>query len=74
VPGQLSVVGCSDDACAQLTQPALTTLHLPAEEMGVLAVSEIDRLVREPLLAEPRKSILPVALIQRDSAGPAKKQ
>lgn len=73
VPGQLSVIGCSDDACAQFTQPALTTLHLPGEEMGAQGVAEIERLVREPLHAEPRKVTLPVSLIQRESAGPVNK-
>ena len=72
VPGQLSVIGCSDDACAQFTLPALTTLHLPAEEMGTQGMVEIERLVREPLFAEPRKAILQVGLVQRASAGPVK--
>ena len=67
VPGQLSVVGCGDDQRAPFTHPALTTVHFPVEEMAVLAVKEIERSVREPLGAEPRRVVLPVHLVERDS-------
>lgn len=68
VPAELSVVGCADDVHAQFGSPALTTVHLPAEEMAALAVREIERLIREPLFDEPRKVLLPVRLVERDSA------
>lgn len=71
VPAQLSVIGCSDDPCAHFILPALTTLHLPAEEMATQAVTEIERLVREPLSPDPRKALLPVRLVERASTGPA---
>lgn len=67
VPGELSVVGYSDDLGAQFTQPALTTVHIPLEEMGALAVKEIERQVREPVAAEPRRIVLPVRLVPRQS-------
>jgi DNA-binding LacI/PurR family transcriptional regulator len=67
VPGQLSVVGCADDLRAALVQPALTTVHLPVEEMTTLAMHEIERLVREPLPEEPKKMLLPVRLVTRAS-------
>ncbi len=72
VPGQLSVVGCADDYCGHFTTPALTTLHLPAEEMGAKAVPEIDRLVREAPGSAPRKIALEIGLVQRASVGPIK--
>jgi LacI family transcriptional regulator len=71
VPEELSIVGCSDNPGAQLTSPALTTVHLPAEEMAALAVREIDRLVQEGAPREPRKVIVPVRLIERKSSAAA---
>lgn len=68
VPEDLSVVGCGDDLCSSLLLPALTTVHIPAEEMAELAVQEIDRLVRENALSEPRKQVLPVRLVERASS------
>ncbi|MGB8170636.1 MAG: LacI family DNA-binding transcriptional regulator [Chthoniobacteraceae bacterium] len=67
VPAELSVIGCADDVRAQSTYPGLTTVHLPYEEMAALAVKEIERLVREPLFGEPRKVLLPVRLVERES-------
>ncbi len=71
VPAELSVVGCADDLRAQFTHPALTTVHLPAEEMATLAVKEIERLVREPIFDDPRKLLLPVRLVERASTAVA---
>ena len=73
VPGDLSVIGCSDDPLAERTLPALSTIHIPIEEMARLAVSEVDRLVRAadgP--ADPQKRIVPVRLVERGSCGPAR--
>ena len=67
VPGALSVIGCGDDPSAALTQPPLTTVHLPAEEMGELGVREIDRLVHDAPAPVPRKIVPPVRLIERRS-------
>ena len=72
VPEDLSVIGCSDDFCAQIILPPMTTVHLPAEEMADLGVKEVERMVREPLLAEPRKHVVPVRLSERGSTAPAK--
>jgi len=74
VPGDLSVIGCSNDALSAHLQPALTTVHLPAEAIGVTGVSETDRRVRErdPFPGEAKKLVLPVKLVERASAGPPK--
>jgi LacI family transcriptional regulator len=73
VPDDLSVVGCSDDFCAQIILPALTTVHVPAEEMADFGVREIERLVREPMPMEPRRHMVPVRLEVRGSTGPVKR-
>ncbi|HEX8297251.1 MAG TPA: LacI family DNA-binding transcriptional regulator [Chthoniobacteraceae bacterium] len=70
VPDDLSVIGCGNDGCARVSDPGLTTVHLPAEEMGSLGVQQIERLVRAPLAAQPRKVILPVHLVERSSTAP----
>ena len=70
VPGTLSVIGCGDDPGALMTQPPLTTVHLPAEEMGELGVREIDRLVHHAPAPVPRKIVPPVRLIERQSCAP----
>jgi LacI family transcriptional regulator len=67
VPGDLSVIGCSDDASALISVPRLTTVHLPAEEMAQSGVQEIDRLVREGTPDAPRKIQVPVRLTVRAS-------
>jgi LacI family transcriptional regulator len=70
VPEELSVIGCSDDTLAQFTCPSLTTIHVPAEEMAAHAIREIDRLVRNPMLADPKREVLGVRLVERESCGP----
>jgi LacI family transcriptional regulator len=72
VPEDLSVIGCSDDLLAQFTFPALTTVHLPAEEMAAQGVKEIDRLVREGPSDKPKRVVLPVHLAERKSCGVAR--
>ena len=69
VPEQLSVLGCSDDGCSTHLRPALSTVHLPAEEIGAAAVAEADRRVREKDVfpSEPRRVLLPVKLVERES-------
>ncbi len=73
VPRDLSVIGCGDDAGTQLLHPRLTTIHVPAEEMGAIGVREIDRLVREGLPASPHRTLLPVGLAMRDSTAAPRK-
>jgi LacI family transcriptional regulator len=70
VPEEMSIVGCSDDPAALTTYPALTTVHLPAEEMAALGIREIDRLILEQASAEPQQTLLPVRMVVRASSGP----
>jgi DNA-binding LacI/PurR family transcriptional regulator len=70
IPQQFSVVGCGDHAFASLVHPTLTTIHLPAEEMGKLAVEQVEERVKHDPLTEPKRIVLPVQLVERDSASP----
>ncbi len=74
VPDELSVIGCSDDALSAHLQPALSTVHLPAEAIGMTGVAETDRRVREreAFPGEAKKVLLPVKLMERASSGAPK--
>jgi LacI family transcriptional regulator len=74
VPADLSVVGCADDALSSHLQPTLSTIHLPAEEIGMTSVAETGRRVRERDLfpSEAKRILLPVKLVERESSGPPK--
>ena len=73
VPRDLSVIGCGDDPCTRLVRPRLTTVHVPAEEMGVAGVQEIDRLVFEPDLTKAGRTLFPVTLAERESTAAPQK-
>jgi LacI family transcriptional regulator len=74
VPEQLSVIGCSDDALSTHLQPPLTTVHLPAEAIGVTAVTETDRRVREreTFPGDAKTVLLKVKLVERASTSAPK--
>jgi DNA-binding LacI/PurR family transcriptional regulator len=69
VPADLSVLGCSDDRAADTMYPALSTIHLPAEEMGATAYRELEGLLKiaEEALTKTKKIVLPVRLVERQS-------
>jgi LacI family transcriptional regulator len=67
VPAEVSVIGFDDIPIAAHTQPALTTLHQPAREMGETAASMLlSHLSGTELHAEP--SVVPTSLVIRESA------
>lgn len=70
VPAGISIVGCSDDLGALTAFPALTTVHLPAEEIAELGIREVDRLIVEGTPATPQRTLLPVQMVTRASSGP----
>ncbi|MEJ8824521.1 LacI family DNA-binding transcriptional regulator [Variovorax humicola] len=72
VPGDVSIVGFDDLDMASHMQPALTTMRVPTEAMWSTAA---DRLLAS-LAGEtpPRNTEVEVALVVRESTGPAKKE
>lgn len=69
VPGDMSMVAYDDAELAGFTQPAMTTVAMPHQEMGSIAV----RLLERVLAGEPAESIVvptPPRLIERDSIAP----
>jgi LacI family transcriptional regulator len=69
VPRQLSIVGCDDIETARLVTPALTTVAVPARELGARAARMLIRLLRGETV--PPAKPLPVRLVVRGSTAPA---
>ncbi|NJP97474.1 LacI family transcriptional regulator [Nonomuraea sp. FMUSA5-5] len=68
VPGDVRVLGYGDHPFAAYLEPALTTIRLPADEVGTTAVDLLLRRIVDP--DGPRACIrLPAELIERRSTG-----
>lgn len=72
VPEQVSVVGFDDILFAGKISPTLTTIRMPAAEMGIEAVNLLKRRLDDPNMSSARNRILlNVELVERASTGPA---
>ena len=69
VPADLAIIGYGDIEVTEFTQPALTMISLPTNEIGVAAMEELRRVIADPM-AEARRLILDGRLIIRESCGP----
>ncbi|SHK62346.1 LacI family DNA-binding transcriptional regulator [Alicyclobacillus tolerans] len=67
VPGDIAIVGCDDIDMAAYMNPALTTIRIPAERMGKLAVQILLGSVHEN--EGPFQITLPSELVIRESCG-----
>ena len=70
VPGDLSVVGVDDIAMSRMARPALTTVRLPKQEAGRIAVDLLLALLDDPDRSVDTEGALHGELIVRDSTGP----
>ena len=71
IPDDISVVGFDDIPLAAYFDPPLTTVHLPAHDLGRAAgVALLDRINGHPI--EPR-TVLPTRLVVRASTAPPPK-
>lgn len=70
IPGDVSIIGFDDQAFAAHLSPPLTTLHVPAEEIGTQAADYILTTVAGG--AAPRIVPVDVNLVVRKSTGPPK--
>ncbi|MFD3943958.1 LacI family DNA-binding transcriptional regulator [Streptomyces sp. NPDC058579] len=68
VPEDVSVTGFDDLALATAVEPELTTVRLPAEQIGERGM---DALLAVLAGRSPEPGDLPVSLMPRDSSGPA---
>jgi len=73
VPREFSIVGCDDIETAQLVTPELTTVSIPAREMGARAARLLIRRLsgEEGGLAARATRPLPVRLVTRGTTAPA---
>lgn len=67
VPGDVAVVGFDDSSLARHTDPPLTTMRQPVDEMGARAARELLALIARNG-EEPRRVVLGTELIRRESA------
>lgn len=70
IPRDLSVIGFDDIDVAAELEPSLTTVHVPAREIGKLAAERLlDMLAGNHV---PQQTALEARLVIRDSTGPAR--
>jgi len=71
IPEDISVVGIDDVSESAYTHPPLTTVHIPRQEMGILAMRKLHRLM-EGEREIPTKTLVYSRLVKREStAAPA---
>jgi DNA-binding LacI/PurR family transcriptional regulator len=71
IPRDISIVGFDDIAFAALTKPALTTVHLPLNELGRRAVEVLIGSL-EDLQKQGVEIRIPTNLVIRNSTAPAR--
>jgi len=76
VPGEMSIVGCDDIELATLLMPELTTIAIPARELGARAARLLLQALQEKETdhrtpAKPRKTIASRLVIRGTTAPPA---
>ncbi|HEY3378428.1 MAG TPA: LacI family DNA-binding transcriptional regulator [Armatimonadota bacterium] len=70
VPDDVAVIGCDDLLASEFISPALTTFHLPMEEIGVRATDRLlSRLTTGQEEYQPTTTLLPSKLVVRESSG-----
>ncbi len=67
IPEDVAVVGFDDQSLAQVLQPALTTVHVPIEQVGIEATRRLIQWIQNGN-AEPL-TLLPTTLVIRSSCG-----
>jgi LacI family transcriptional regulator len=69
IPEDISIVGFDDTRFASMTQPPLTTVHMPIAEMGATAARMLIDRIEGRDVADPNP-FLPVSFTVRHSCGP----
>ncbi len=70
VPGDLSIIGCDDIAMASYSQPTLSTVRIPRDEMGREAFRLLDKMVASKS-RRGGEAIVTASFIARASSGVA---
>ena len=69
VPGDLSVIGFDNIPESAMTEPPLTTVHQPIQQMGAAAIQMLVALLDGSPTPDPHVR-LPTALVRRGTTGP----
>jgi DNA-binding LacI/PurR family transcriptional regulator len=72
VPGDISVVGADDIPLAAIFPPPLTTVRIPREQLGKLALDLLHTMLGSTRRAGT-ESLLATDLVIRESTGPARR-
>ncbi|MBL0172997.1 MAG: LacI family DNA-binding transcriptional regulator [Gemmatimonadaceae bacterium] len=70
LPTDCSLVGCDDIEFARYVTPELTTVSVPARELGARAARLLVQLVEQSPRRLSARRMLPVRLMPRESSGP----
>ena len=68
VPENLTVVGYDDIEFSSMSSPALSTVHVPRNDSGVLAMDYLDALLRHGANAPQVPARLPTQFIFRETS------
>ncbi|HLU45476.1 MAG TPA: substrate-binding domain-containing protein, partial [Natronosporangium sp.] len=71
VPGDISVVGCDDIALSAMSNPSLTTVALPKQQLGRAGVDLLQQVMENPDRVGAPRWELATHLMVRGSTGPA---
>lgn len=71
LPDDCSIVGCDDIEFARYVTPELTTVAIPARELGARAARLLVQLIEQSTHRLNANRMLPVQLMTRGSSGPA---
>jgi LacI family transcriptional regulator len=71
LPEECSIVGCDDIEFARYVSPELTTVSVPARELGARAARLLVQLVEHSTQKVSAHKLLPVRFMARGSSGPA---
>jgi LacI family transcriptional regulator len=69
VPADISVVGADDIPFASLVDPPLSTVRIPRERMGALALEVLQEMLKSPT-KRGKEYMIPTELVIRESTGP----
>ena len=70
VPRQMSIVGCDDVEMARVVTPELTTVAVPARELGARAARLLLRQLEDDAFTPKPSRPLPVKLVKRGTTAP----
>lgn len=67
-PGDISIIGIDDIETSRYISPMLTTIHIPRDELGKVAVQTLSNQIKK-LHRLPMKISLPFYVVKRESCG-----